>query len=158
VIDPSVTTAAATTTSALPTTTTVVLPGLTTPRSTASSPTSSTTAAPTTTTTAAALRDRDQIAIVVANGTFVEGRATKVSSDLKTLGYAEAKPANAIAKAETTTVYAADGFDAEAIRLAQDLGLGGDRVKRLPADRLTDASPADLTVVLGTDFKSERSA
>ena len=91
--------------------------------------------------------------VVVGNGSGAAGRAKVTTEKLAPLGYTNTKYVDANSS-PTTIIYFSPGHDADALALAQVMGLGGDRVQPLPAQSpLKEAVPtAALTVVVGTDF------
>lgn len=91
--------------------------------------------------------------VVVGNGSGVTGRAKTTSEKLSALGYTNIKFVEGN-PSPTTLVYFSPGHDADAVALAQQMGLGDDRAQPLPAETpLKEAAPtAMLTVLVGADF------
>jgi hypothetical protein len=85
------------------------VPDATTPDTTDSAPTD--------------LPDRSELFTIVANGSNVAGAAARNVERLQAIGYTDIAPRNGTGIAEFTTVYFADGFEAAALRLADDLEL-----------------------------------
>jgi hypothetical protein len=69
------------------------------------------------------LPDRSELFTIVANGSNVAGAAARNVERLRAIGYTDIAPRNGTGIAEFTTVYFADGFEAAALRLAEDLDL-----------------------------------
>lgn len=117
--EPDAVESAGTTVSETPTSTT------TTSAPPASSATSTTTTSTTTTSTLPAddLAPRGELVTIVANGANISGAAGRNVERLQALGYTDIAPRNGTTVFDLTTVYFADGLDAEASRLADDLEL-----------------------------------
>jgi hypothetical protein len=115
--------------------------------------TSSTTAAEQTTTTAQQSdHSPSEVSVIVLNGSGQAGAAATNSSTVGDAGYTMLTPGNAPANIDSTTVYYADGYEADAIAVAQLLGKGTDAVKPLSDASLGGAEgDADVVVVLGAD-------
>ena len=79
-------------------------------------------------TTAPTLEPRASIVVIVANATGVESVAGVFRDRIKPFGYK--KVYATVARDETvgTTIYALSGFEDEALRLADEVGLGPDQV------------------------------
>ena len=107
----------------------------------------------TTTAPAAVTTPPGQLEVVVGNGSGVAGRAKATAEKLNPLGYTNTKFVDANSS-PTTVVYFSAGHDADAVALAQLLGLTDDRAQPLPAQSpLKEPVPtAALTVLVGTDF------
>lgn len=106
----------------------------------------------TSTTAATSGKSPSEVSVIVLNGSGQTGVAASTSSTIGESGYVMLTPANAPANVETTTVYYADGFEAEAIAVAQVLGKGTDAVKPVTEASLGGAEgDADVVVVLGAD-------
>jgi hypothetical protein len=106
------------------TTTTTVAPETTAVPTTEVSTT--TTAATTTvsaTTTTLPLPDRSEIATAAANGSGLQGSASRMADFLETLGYVDVTRHDGTEIVDLTIVYYADGFEESAARMAEDLDL-----------------------------------
>lgn len=110
-----------------------------------------TTAAPTTTTPAVAPAD---VAVVVANGSGQTGLAKTVANNLKTAGFTNSTPTDAVGTPPSTTVYFAPSFETSAQAIGSQLQLDSSRVQALPTGaKLAQVQPSDVgvIVVLGQD-------
>ncbi|HWJ62455.1 MAG TPA: LytR C-terminal domain-containing protein, partial [Acidimicrobiales bacterium] len=113
-----------------------------------------TTAATEDTTTTAATSDHSpsEVSVLVLNGSSQAGVAASTSTTIGESGYTMLSPSNAPANVDTTAVYYAEGYEADAIAVAQILGKGTDAVKPLTEASLGGAEgDADVVVVLGAD-------
>ena len=125
-----------------------IVPPTTTERPTPTAPTTEvpeTTAAPTTTdgqettkpgttepettepettdSVALGISERGELTVVVANGAGIAGTAARNVVRLTELGYTDVTSRDAVETSEFTTIYYADGFEAAALRMANDLQL-----------------------------------
>lgn len=104
-------------------------------------------------TTSVELGDRDELTVVIANGANVAGAASTLADRLEELGYVDLLPLNGTDIFEFTVVYYADGFEAAALRMAEDLPILEDFV--LPLDEAPSVAdlPDDVQVLvyLGRD-------
>jgi len=91
--------------------------------------------------------------VVVGNGSGITGRAKTTSEKLAGLGYSNIKFVEGN-PTPSTLVYFSAGHDADALALAQQMGLGADRVQPVPAQSplKTPAPTAALIVLVGADF------
>jgi LytR cell envelope-related transcriptional attenuator len=94
------------------------------------------------------------ITVRVANGTDVSGAAGAVTDELIALGYNPGDPVDATNPDPTglDTVYyvtTTRSFEAEAVQVAESLGLGPDAVLPLPDPPPADVGLAGVLVVLG---------
>jgi len=92
--------------------------------------------------------------VVVGNASGTPGRAKTTSEKLSPLGYTNIQYKEATTTSPVTVVYYAPGFDADALALAQLMGLTDDRAQAMPAQSpLKEPVPtAALTVLVGSDF------
>ena len=67
--------------------------------------------------------ERAELVVLVANGSGLSGAAALNATRLEEIGYVDVLMRNGTATVEFTTVYYADGFEAAADRLAEDLDL-----------------------------------
>ncbi len=114
----------------------------------------STTAAPdqSTTTVPASDHSPSEVSVIVLNGSGQAGAAATNSDTVGAAGYTMLTPGNAPANIDSTTLYYADGYESDAIAVAQLLGKGTDAVKPLSDASLGGAEgDADLAVILGAD-------
>ena len=112
-----------------------------------------TTTAPTetTTTTPGSANSPSEVSVIVLNGSGQTGAAATNSSTIGDAGYTMLTPGNA-QNIDSTTVYYADGYEADAIAVAKLLGKGTDAVKPLSDASLGGAEgDANVVVVLGAD-------
>jgi LytR cell envelope-related transcriptional attenuator len=117
--------------------------------------TGSKSATTTTGTTAAKAQARPpaQVTVLVANASGVGGAAAKQTDKLKTAGYKTGSPANAPAGLDlaVTQVMAMPGFEADATKLATDLGKPN-AVKPMASPPPVNMAGANVLVLLGTDL------
>jgi len=96
------------------------------------------------------------VPVVVANGSGLEGAAGAVTEQLSALGYEPGAAVDVSADAGETlldTVYyitAPTSFEAQALKVAEDLGLGPDAVMAMPVPPPADIGLAGVLVVLGS--------
>lgn len=106
----------------------------------------------TTTTAPATENTPSEVSVIVLNGSGQTGAAGTNSSTVGEAGFTMLTPGNAPANIDSTTVYYADGFEGDAIIVAQLLGKGTDSVKPIAEGSLGGAEgDADVVVVLGAD-------
>jgi len=142
----------------LPTTTSS--PPTTVPPSTTAPPPSPPTTAqppspPTTppTTVPGPILERDDVIVAVANATNFPGVAGRTATELEALGYVGVAAVDADPVGQTV-VYRPDGFDREARRVVEDLGLALVAIPVRPADLAPAVTPTatfDVLVVVGSD-------
>lgn len=128
---------------AVTSTSTTAPPVTTTTPSTTTTSTSSTT-----TTTLPPELAPSEIEVLVLNSTTVSGLAAGVSDNLGAVGYQMIEPDNYRPTLETSRIWYAGDFEDEAITLADQIPQTL-IVEPWPND---EAIPADIVVVLGTDF------
>ncbi|HEY8057873.1 MAG TPA: LytR C-terminal domain-containing protein [Acidimicrobiales bacterium] len=96
------------------------------------------------------------VPVVVANGSGLEGAAGAVTEQLAGLGYDPGAAVDVAPDAGETlldTVYyitAPTSFEAQALKVAEDLGLGPDAVMAMPVPPPADVGLAGVLVVLGS--------
>lgn len=125
------------------TSTTTTVPPATTPSTSTTTTTSSTT-----TTTLPLELTPAEIEVIVLNSTTVSGLAAGLSDNLGLLGYQMLEPDNYRPTLQTSRIWYAREFEDEAISLAAQIPQTL-IVEPWPDD---DPIPADIVVVLGTDF------
>jgi hypothetical protein len=137
-IVPPTTTVAADPTLPETTAATTTVPPTTEPEATAATTTTGvsttvpdTTEPDTTDPVAGDLPDRGELFTIVANGSNISGAASRNVERLRAIGYTDIAPRNGTTIFEFTTIYFADGLEAEALRLAEDLELLPDFVAPL---------------------------
>jgi hypothetical protein len=110
----------------------------------------------TTTTTASAVRPPGEVTVQVLNATDRSGIAGQGTDLLSLAGYSTIPAGNAPEPRESG-IYYAEGFEAEALAVAETLGTGLDSLvgpldtTASLSDDPADAGKADIVVVLGTD-------
>lgn len=110
--------------------------------------------------TTIALRQPAEVPTIVLNGSGASGAAKRYSTYLASLGYAltNAEGANATNNVQTTQVFYAEGFEQEAVVVANALGsVGGiaaPQVAVQPTASLGVTNGASVVVVLGPDLGS----
>jgi hypothetical protein len=94
---------------------------------------------------------RAELVVATANAGGTAGLAGATAAQLESFGY-DAQPVDAERLSDTTTVYFAEGFNAEAARLAADLGLtSGDIAPMSTMPRLLTERIFQLVALIGTD-------
>ncbi|MGI8791581.1 MAG: LytR C-terminal domain-containing protein [Acidimicrobiales bacterium] len=103
-----------------------------------------------TTTTLPPVKQPAEVKVLVANGSTVNGAASKTNDKLKSPGYNVLAGVNATVKVQAAVVYFAAGFDREAAVLATVLGLDPAAVvKPMPAQPpVADLQSANVLVVV----------
>ncbi len=96
------------------------------------------------------LRERNEVVVLVLNGTSRSGHAGAVTDELKALGYSAIEPGNA-GRLDVTSVGFTPGWCAEGERVAQDLQLPGAVVEPAPEDLPVPLGRANMVVTLGAD-------
>jgi hypothetical protein len=113
----------------------------------------------TTTPTTAALRNPQDIKVLVANGTDTRGAASLFSDRLHKAGYNTLASTNTTTPAATSTVFYAPGYDREAAVVATQLGLQPSAVQPLPQQApVAQLHDAQILVVVGPDLSSSTPA
>ena len=77
----------------------------------------------TTDSVALGISERGELTVVVANGAGIAGTAARNVVRLTELGYTDVTSRDAVETSEFTTIYHADGFEAAALRMVDDLQL-----------------------------------
>lgn len=126
--------------------------------------TSGSTAAETTTTTAAppvTAVAPAQLQIVAMNAAGINGYAGQAQQFLGVAGYTSVTPITAANQSETTVVHYAEGFEVDAMMLAQLLGIEAGQVQPMPEDPSTLArdpnelpAEANIAILLGPDVQA----
>lgn len=99
-----------------------------------------------------ALAPESSVRLVVANATDAPGLAARTVAVLRTMGYSDAVPTDAVTSRLDTVIVHVDGRGGEASRLATQLGVEPSQVRLRQAERLTvSEDDADLWVLLGAD-------
>lgn len=111
-------------------------------------------ASTTTASTIPAKKEPQDVVVLVANGRGVAGAAKANADALNVQNYNVLAPTDYPANEPTTTVYFTEGYQADAIAVAQLLTIEVARVTPMPANPLPlDTKNANVVVVLGTDGK-----
>ena len=110
--------------------------------------------AETTDTTLPPARTPDQVPTIVLNGSGVSGAAGRYSEFLGSLGYQLTDPdgANANANVPSTQILYAEGFEQEAVELADAIGAAAIAPAPLGAEPPGETMGAMVVVVLGPDL------
>lgn len=129
-----------------PDTTSTTTEPATPPEPTTSVSSTSTTVGP------AALPNRADVDVSVVNGARIDGVATRAATALEALGYVDVAPFDGSDVLEVSVVYAAQGSQEVAARLADEAGLAPGLVR--PIDEIPpidEVVGADVVVYLGRD-------
>jgi hypothetical protein len=98
------------------------------------------------------LRDPGEVKVLVLNGGGPTGTARTTSDTIGEKGYVMQPPGNANANVASTTVYYADGYQAEAEAVAAVIGKAPSVVEEMPSTTLgAGADSSNVVVVLGPD-------
>lgn len=103
------------------------------------------------TTAAATVRPAEETRFIVLNGTTTNGAASSLSSQLSALGYVPGTPGNVSGGAPDSGIYHDAAWQAEALRMATELGVGAELVVPLPPPFEVEMGDATILVVIGTD-------
>ena len=95
--------------------------------------------------------NRDQVRVLVANGTTVCGAAGRLATSLSAQGYNVLPAVNADNAAEISTVYYVDEYGADAGVVASLLQVPGSQVLPLPASPPTAPGDAHVVIHIGAD-------
>lgn len=110
----------------------------------------------TTPTTSATPKPANEVRVLVANGSGVQGAATTLNDQLKAKGYIGLDPKNAAGNVPATIVYFTEGFQREAAAVATAIGADATTVQALPnPPPLEDPAgfqDAHVLIVLGPDL------
>ena len=107
-----------------------------------------------TATTLPAARPANEVKVVVANAARVDGAAGRATEQLRALGYTTLPASNADEAADTSTLFYAEGYEAEALVMANEIGLDAANVAPMPDPIPISDPPADanLVLLLGRDL------
>lgn len=104
-------------------------------------------------TSAPALRPPGEVVVLVANASGVQGAAAEQSTMIEAGGYQVLPAGNAEQQdLQTTVVYPVLGYEAEAAKLATDIGAGEGAVQPMPEPPPIELAGAHVLVLLGTDL------
>lgn len=109
---------------------------------------------PTATTVPADVRPANEVKVVVANAARVDGAAGRTTEQLRALGYTTLPASNADEAADTSTLHFAEGYEPEALVMANEIGLDAANVAPMPDPIPISEPPADanLVLLLGRDL------
>jgi hypothetical protein len=108
-----------------------------------------------TSSTTAAARDPAQVKVLVANGSGVQGAASRTQERLAAKDYNVIAAVNAKARVPASVVYYTEGYEAEATALAASLGDPAPTVQAMPAEPpVDDLQGASVLVVVAADLAS----
>jgi hypothetical protein len=95
-----------------------------------------------------------EVSVIVLNGSGQSGVATSNANAVAAAGFSSLEAKNAL-PTDTTTVYYAPGFEADAAAVKLVLRLATAPVQPAPAEPIVpEAAEADVVVVLGTDYEA----
>ena len=80
------------------------------------------------------VRPPGEVSVVVLNGSELTGVAGAASESIGAAGYQMGNPDNANSRLDATTVYFAEGYEAEAAQVAEVLGKAPDVVAAMPPE------------------------
>ncbi len=91
---------------------------------------------------------------MVANAARVDGAAGRATEQLRALGYTTLPASNAEEAADTSTLHYAEGYQPEALVMANEIGLDAANVTPVPDPVPISEPPADanLVLLLGRDL------
>jgi hypothetical protein len=99
-----------------------------------------------------------EVSVIVLNGSGQTGVATSNANAAAAAGFSSLEAQNAL-PTETTTVYYAPGFEADAAAVKLALRLTEAPVQPAPAEPVVpEAAEADVVVLLGTDYEASGGA
>jgi hypothetical protein len=99
-------------------------------------------------------RPASEISVLVANASGVQGAAGDLTDSIANGGYVTTEPANAPAEVPATQVFFAPGFDADAVALADQIGVPAAQVAPLADPPPLDVGTAQILILLGPDLAS----
>lgn len=114
--------------------------------------TDSDSSATTPTTATAAAHDPSEVAVLVANGAGIDGLASRIGDQLKAANYVVQTPANTKAPADTSVVFYAPGYEADAAAIAQLLSPAPATAALPEPPPVEDMKGANVLVVAAADL------
>jgi hypothetical protein len=109
-------------------------------------------ATPATSPPAATLAPESGLRLVVANATDAPGLAARTLAELRTMGYSDSVPTDAVTPRLDTIIVHVHGRAGEAMRLATQAGVDPAKVRPRQSEPLTSGlDDADLWLLLGAD-------
>lgn len=95
-----------------------------------------------------------RVVVVVANASDTLGLASQTIDDVAEFGYVFVIKTDGLQESEHTAVYFAEGYEGEAERLADQLGVDRRLVAPLPDEQiLKGTSDPDVVLWLGNDWR-----
>ncbi len=117
-----------------------------------SEPLGASTTAVSSTTTASSAHQPGEVKVLVLNGGAPAGTAGSTSDQIGSSGYVMADATDSPTNVEATTFFYADGYQEDAIKIANLLGKSTDAVKPLTEAQLNGVEgDANVVVILGPD-------
>jgi len=105
-----------------------------------------------TVTTIAAARPPADVTVLVVNGRGVQGAGAANNTELLAKGFNAVAPETYPTLSPTTDIFYAEGYQADALNVAQKLSIAASAVKPLPSTPFpVDRKGAKVVVLLGTD-------
>lgn len=93
-------------------------------------------------------RPANEVKVVVANAARVDGAAGRATEQLRALGYTTLPASNGEEAADTSSLLYAEGYQAEALVMANEIGLDAANVVPMPDPIPISEPPADANIVL----------
>jgi hypothetical protein len=93
-------------------------------------------------------RANNEVKVVVANAARVDGAAGRATEELRALGYTTLPASNGEEAADTSSLLYAEGYQAEALVMANEIGLDAANVVPMPDPIPISEPPADANIVL----------
>ncbi|UUY04805.1 LytR C-terminal domain-containing protein [Svornostia abyssi] len=106
-----------------------------------------------TSTTAAGGNAPSSVNVAVLNGTTVTGLAAEIAQQIEKAGYVRGTVTNSPDQSRSATIVSfREGSRSDALKVAQQIGVGEDAVQPLdPSDAVTAGEDADVVVIVGAD-------
>jgi hypothetical protein len=100
-----------------------------------------------------ATNDPSSVNVAVLNGTTVTGLAAEIAQQIEQAGYIRGTVTNSPDQSRSATIVSfREGSRADALEVAQRIGVGQDAVRPLdPSDAVTAGEEANVVVVVGAD-------
>lgn len=102
-------------------------------------------------TEASPTHNRNEVRILVANGTRICGAAGRVATALSAEGYTTLPPVNADAAVDVSTIYYGEEYGLDAAVVASLIQVDSSRVLPLPATPPTAPGDSDVLIHIGAD-------
>ena len=99
----------------------------------------------------AATHNRNEVRVLVANGTSICGAAGRVATVLSAEGYTVLPSVNADTAVDVSTVYYVPEYDADAAVVASLIQVNSSRILALPASPPTAPGDSDVLIHIGED-------